>query len=71
MRDYQGWHKSTRSGGGEDCVEQGIDKAAGAVGIRDTKMGNASPILEFSGDQWLTFVADIKANERLTGGVTA
>ncbi|MFD8656511.1 DUF397 domain-containing protein [Streptomyces mirabilis] len=69
---FKNWHKSSYSGGsGEDCVEQGVDMAAGVVGIRDTKKGGVSPVLAFSSGQWSAFVADVKANDRLTGGHTA
>jgi len=42
-----GWRKSTRSGGQNGCVE--INRVPGYAGVRDSKLGDASPVLVFSG----------------------
>lgn len=49
------WHKSTYSQGGENgCVAVG--SVPGLVGVRDTKLGAASPTLPFGGAQWDAFL---------------
>ncbi|MFJ4902967.1 DUF397 domain-containing protein [Streptomyces sp. NPDC088727] len=63
MTNYQGWHKSSYSGGGEDCVDQGFDPSAGSVGVRDTKRAQESPVLDFSSSAWTAFVADVRTTE--------
>lgn len=56
------WHKSSFSQGGQNgCVEVG--HVAGLVGVRDTKLGAASPILAFSDRAWSAFIADVRAPE--------
>lgn len=51
------WRKSSRSGSNDQgqCVE--ARALAGAVQVRDTKLGEASPILDVSPDTWRGFVA--------------
>ncbi|MDQ1041495.1 hypothetical protein QFZ75_007997 [Streptomyces sp. V3I8] len=71
MTTYTNWHKSTYSGDGENCVEQGIDTTAEAVGVRDTKQHGAGPVLTFSGSNWGAFLGSIKSSDDLTGGLTA
>jgi hypothetical protein len=47
--DFTGarWTKSSRSNqGGTDCVE--LATAGGWVGVRDSKLGTASPVLAFT-----------------------
>ena len=51
------WRKSTHSASGE-CVEAG--HGAGVVGVRDSQMGDASPVLEFSPAAWRAFTASLK-----------
>lgn len=56
------WHKSSHSGGENGgCVEVG--SVPGFVGVRDTKLGSASPILAFTEAEWVAFLAGVKANE--------
>jgi hypothetical protein len=45
------WRKSSYSGSGESCVEVGC--AVGTRAVRDTKLGEASPVLRF-GDRAFT-----------------
>ncbi|MDR7303206.1 DUF397 domain-containing protein [Haloactinomyces albus] len=47
------WRKSTRSNGTGACIEVGI--APSATGVRDTKLGEASPTLAFTRSQWNSF----------------
>ncbi|WP_330181919.1 DUF397 domain-containing protein [Nocardia sp. NBC_01503] len=53
------WFKSTRSGSGKDCVEA-AHLNGGAVGVRDSKLGDASPVLVFPPDAWDNFNDAIK-----------
>jgi Domain of unknown function (DUF397) len=57
------WHKSSYSNGAQNgCVEVGT--APGLVGVQDSKLGEASPILAFSRRAWAAFLADLEAHER-------
>lgn len=55
------WRKSTRSNGSGACLEVGV--TASATGVRDTKLGNASPILVFPRSQWASFLHSLKAGD--------
>jgi hypothetical protein len=56
------WHKASFSQGGENgCVEVG--SVSGFVGVRDTKLGAAGPILAFVPAEWKTFLAGIKDDQ--------
>lgn len=65
---FTGWHKSSYSGSGENCVDQGIDQQTGIIGVRDTKVAD-SPIVGVSTGAWTAFVQDLKVNDTLAGGV--
>jgi hypothetical protein len=45
------WRKSSYSGSGESCIEVG--QAPGVRAVRDSKLGEASPVLRF-GDRAFT-----------------
>lgn len=49
------WRKSTRSHANGNCVETG-----GAVLVRDSKLGDGSPVLTFTPDAWAEFVFAVK-----------
>ncbi|MFE2961479.1 DUF397 domain-containing protein [Nocardia tengchongensis] len=49
------WFKSSRSAGGQDCVEVTFLRRDG-VGVRDSK-DPGGPALVFSGEQWDRFLA--------------
>ncbi|MEU5848313.1 DUF397 domain-containing protein [Saccharopolyspora shandongensis] len=54
------WRKSSYSGNdGGNCVEVGA--APGARGVRDSKLGESSPVLAFSRDAWASFLGKVKA----------
>lgn len=51
------WFKSSRSAGGQDCVEVAFLPAG--VGVRDSK-DPGGPALVFSGEQWDRFVSWVR-----------
>lgn len=51
---FTNWRKATKSEGGENCVEVAF-AADGTVGVRDSKLGDASPILAFTPSEWDAF----------------
>ncbi|WP_280345891.1 DUF397 domain-containing protein [Nocardia abscessus] len=63
MVDLSGahWFKSSRSGGGQDCVEIAF-LDTGRVGVRDSK-NPASPALVFTPSEWDAFAASVAAGE--------
>lgn len=58
------WRKSSASindaGAGSECVEVG--QGGVVVGVRDSKLGDASPVLEFGGVSWGRFLTGVRAN---------
>lgn len=52
------WRKSSYSSGQGKCVEIGI--APGVRAIRDSKLGDASPIIEITVEEFAAFIADVK-----------
>lgn len=56
---FTNWRKSTRSSGNpQQCVEVG--EAPGLRGVRDSKLGEASPVLAFNRATWSEFVAMVR-----------
>lgn len=55
------WRKSSRSSGEGQCVE--VARVDDTIGVRDTKLGEASPVLEFTPDEWRAFIAGMKDGE--------
>lgn len=49
------WQKSTLSGGGNGCVEARI--VDGRIEVRDSKLGEKSPVLRFNDIEWDAFLA--------------
>ena len=49
------WFKSTKSNQGDGCVEVAF-AADGSIGVRDSKHGESSPILEFTPAEWDAFL---------------
>jgi Domain of unknown function (DUF397) len=55
------WHKSSHSDGPQNgCVEVG--SAAGLVGVRDTTLAPASPILAFPDTAWSAFLTALRGD---------
>lgn len=52
------WRKSSRSGGGENCVEAA--RTRDGVIVRDSK-NPSGPNLAFTRSEWTSFLADVKA----------
>ncbi|MET9490459.1 DUF397 domain-containing protein [Nocardia sp. NPDC006630] len=56
------WFKSTRSGSGKDCVEA-AHLSGGSVWVRDSKLGESSPVLKFRPAEWDAFTAALQAGK--------
>jgi hypothetical protein len=54
------WRRSSRCDLNGSCVEV-TELASGAVGVRDGKIGAASPVLAFSRESWRGFAAGVMA----------
>jgi hypothetical protein len=54
------WRKSTTSDSG-GCVE--VACVDGIVGVRDTKAGDASPVLKFNRAEWTAFLQGVGNGE--------
>jgi hypothetical protein len=55
------WRKSTRSGGGDNCVEVATSDD-GTIGVRDSK-DRSGPVLAFTRAEWDAFVGGAKDGE--------
>lgn len=54
------WRKSSRSnGGGSACVE--VATIPAATGVRDSKLGDVSPVLPFTSATWSSFLTQVKS----------
>jgi hypothetical protein len=63
---FTGWHKSLRSGSGENCVFQGVQQddagQVAAVGVYDSKQDAVGgPVIAFRPDSWTAFVGSLTA----------
>ncbi|WP_275295189.1 DUF397 domain-containing protein [Amycolatopsis sp. La24] len=54
------WHKASYSKENA-CVEVG--SVSGLIGVRDTKLGAASPVLVFGPAEWDAFLRGVKDGE--------
>jgi hypothetical protein len=59
------WKKSTRSGSQGDCVE--IRLSDEAVQVRDSKLGDASPVLDLDPAAYAVLLAEFKRRWRTAG----
>jgi hypothetical protein len=57
--DFVQWRKSTYSAYNGNCVEV-ADLGADRIGVRDSKAGAGSPVLQFSPAAWAAFLVSIK-----------
>jgi hypothetical protein len=55
---FANWRKSSRSGGGDNCVEVAC-ASDGTVGIRDSKNPTGA-VLEFVPANWKTFINEVR-----------
>ena len=53
------WRVSSHSAYNGSCTEVGQDGPV--VGVRDSRLGEASPVLTFSGEAWAVFTSSLKA----------
>ncbi|GIF01117.1 DUF397 domain-containing protein [Paractinoplanes rishiriensis] len=58
---FEIWRKSTRSSGGDNCVEVSFAQD-GSVGVRDSKNRDGA-ILEFTATEWDSFLGGVRAGE--------
>lgn len=73
--DFAQWRKSSRSAHHGECVEVGwstsspsgnqgmcveVGAAQDVVGVRDSKLGQRSPILVFGRSEWSSFLESLK-----------
>ncbi|GAB4584656.1 DUF397 domain-containing protein [Nocardia sp. IFM 10818] len=56
------WFKSSRSHSSGECVEA-AHLAGGMVGVRDSKLGNTSPVLVFEPVVWDGFLGALGTGE--------
>ncbi|MFD9965056.1 DUF397 domain-containing protein [Amycolatopsis sp. NPDC058986] len=56
------WYKSSYSGDNGGCVELN-DSVPGVIGVRDSKLGNNSPILTFQPQEIRIFLRSLKDGE--------
>lgn len=59
---FTNWRKSTLSSGGDNCVEISV-AGDGSVGVRDSKQGEVSPVLEFTRSEWQAFLGGVVLGE--------
>lgn len=55
-----GWFKSSYSGGANGCVEMNLS-VPGYAGLRDSKLGHASPVLLWAAPTLPAFIRQIQA----------
>lgn len=56
------WRRSTFCNGASTCAEVS-PLPGGYVGVRDSKLGDSSPVLRFSGEEWLEFSRFMNADD--------
>jgi hypothetical protein len=56
------WRKSSGSKTINDCVEAAPLPGGGAV-LRDSKLGDGSPVLSFTASEWTAFLAGARGGE--------
>lgn len=61
LAESASWRKASYSQGESACVE--IAEAGGWIGVRDSKLGDASPILTFTPAEFAAFRNGVKTGE--------
>lgn len=61
MNEQVAWHKSSYSGANNECVEVG--DAPGLRGVRDSKLGEPSPVLAFGSGAFGAFLDQVKSGD--------
>jgi hypothetical protein len=56
------WRRSARCDVNGSCVEVTL-LPTGEIGVRDGKIGSASPVLAFSPQSWRGFVSGVRAGQ--------
>ena len=57
----EAWRKATKSNNNGACAQ--VRAAEGMVQLRDSKLGEASPILDFTSAEWSAFLDGAKSGE--------
>jgi hypothetical protein len=57
------WQKSSYSSDSANCVE--VRHSNGRIEVRDSKLGDASPVLTYSPDQWRRLLEQVKAKDEI------
>jgi hypothetical protein len=60
--DRTAWAKSSHSDANDNCVEVAPLPDGGML-VRDSKLGDASPVLRFTAAEWRAFVAGVRDGE--------
>lgn len=65
MNDLTGavWRKSTRSNGAGGACVQVTDHLTGQLLVRDSKLGDSSPILTVMPANWHAFIGRVRADQ--------
>jgi hypothetical protein len=61
--EFAQWRKSTYSAYNGNCVEV-ADLGVERIGVRDSKAGAGSPVLQFSRADWAAFLVSVKDGRR-------
>ncbi len=60
------WHKSSYSNGGQNGCVEANHSLPGHVGVRDSKLGVASPVLTITSTQWTSLITALKGDTLTT-----
>ena len=61
--EFVQWRKSTYSAYNGNCVEV-ADLSTDRIGVRDSKAGAGSPVLQFARADWAAFLGSVKDGRR-------
>ncbi|MFG2015893.1 DUF397 domain-containing protein [Actinomadura geliboluensis] len=62
-KEFHRWRKSRHSQPNGGCIEAGRADD-GTIGVRDTKLDGNGPILEFTRDEWWSFLRRVRTDAR-------